>query len=139
MSLIQGSCVVVVVVIDALIIWKVFRLRSSVNKSRILSLSGSIPKKSTPTTRKYRIGREVRLALNFLLLSICFLVMTICFNVVGGYGMWQDLAMKLSSNLNLSKWAVYALGNPVIRHRILQLLGIVHVHYVARTSIVTKT
>ncbi|RCN48033.1 hypothetical protein ANCCAN_05859 [Ancylostoma caninum] len=91
------------------------------------------------TTKKYRLGREARLALNFLMLSVCFLVMTICYNVVGGYGMWQDLAMKLSSNLNLSKWAVYALGNPVIRYKILRQFGIVNAHYVARTSFVTKT
>ncbi|ETN78940.1 hypothetical protein NECAME_00312, partial [Necator americanus] len=106
-----------------LILWRILRLRFTAGQ--LLCFWRLLRSRNiNVTNRKPYIRQEARLAVNFLMLSACFLLMTLCFNVVGGKGMWQDLATKLSFNLNLSKLAIYALGNPIILSRILQLFGI---------------
>ncbi|VDO51456.1 unnamed protein product [Haemonchus placei] len=69
-----------------------------------------------------RISNEIRLALNFLLLSVCFLAMTICFNIPLKNGILRELLTKLTCNLNSAKWAIYALGSPTIRSGVLRFL-----------------
>ncbi|VDM67491.1 unnamed protein product [Strongylus vulgaris] len=68
----QIICVVFVVVADTLIIWKICSLRK---KHKI-----TLPKRDG-TQKKHQVVKEVRLALNFLVLSVCFLIMTIFYNV----------------------------------------------------------
>ncbi|CAJ0591406.1 unnamed protein product [Cylicocyclus nassatus] len=70
------------------------------------------------------------------MLSACFLLKTVVFNIDMGYGAWQQLIVKLTSNINYSKWALYALGNPVISHAILHFNNVTPVRTVS--TLVTK-
>ncbi|CAJ0588692.1 unnamed protein product [Cylicocyclus nassatus] len=110
--ILQGICVVFIVITDTLIIWKIYYLRRSGKQAIVLTPQHAFAKRRGNS-------REVRLVKNFLLLSICFLLMTICFNLHLGFGFWMDLATKSTSLLNLAKWAIYGLGNPVIRSKVL--------------------
>uniref|UniRef100_A0A7I4YXX2 G_PROTEIN_RECEP_F1_2 domain-containing protein n=1 Tax=Haemonchus contortus TaxID=6289 RepID=A0A7I4YXX2_HAECO len=121
----QTICAVVVAAADIAIIWKIRTLRITVTKKHTISSHPTA--NSVKETRAHReqrarsINREIRLAVNFLLLSACFLIMTIAWNLQLRHGIWYDLLIKFTNNLNLSKWAIYTLGNAKIRQGLLAL------------------
>uniref|UniRef100_A0A7I4YX82 G_PROTEIN_RECEP_F1_2 domain-containing protein n=1 Tax=Haemonchus contortus TaxID=6289 RepID=A0A7I4YX82_HAECO len=122
----QTICAVVMAGADVAIIWKIRVLRIAVTKRKQISSShptaNSVTEtKSNKEQRTQRINREIRLAINFLLLSACFLIMTIAWNLPLRQEMWYDLFLKFTTNLNLSKWAIYTLGNAKIRQGFLRL------------------
>ncbi|VDO24261.1 unnamed protein product [Haemonchus placei] len=136
----QTICAVVMAGADVAIIWKIRVLRIAVTKKHI---SSSVPTTSTTTeTRTHReqraqsINREIRLAINFLLLSACFLIMTIAWNLPLRQEIWYDLILKFTSNLNLSKWAIYTLGNAKIRQGLLRLCRCRQVRTLTAVSVV---
>ncbi|KAK5975158.1 hypothetical protein GCK32_017167 [Trichostrongylus colubriformis] len=107
----QIASVVVVALVDLIIIWKIFHLRSS------LKPSGRTAFGSTAALRprnEGRISREMRFALSFLFLSACFLGQTLFFNLPLGKSFVEDFFTKVTSKLNLAKWAFYAFGNVLV-------------------------
>uniref|UniRef100_W6NEC8 7TM GPCR domain containing protein n=1 Tax=Haemonchus contortus TaxID=6289 RepID=W6NEC8_HAECO len=120
----QTICAVVVAGADISIIWKIRVLRIAVTMKPISShpTANSVTEtRAHREQRAQRINREIRLAVNFLLLSACFLIMTIVWNLQLRHGIWYDLLLKFTNNLNLSKWAIYTLGNAKIRQGLLVL------------------
>uniref|UniRef100_A0A7I4YXV6 G_PROTEIN_RECEP_F1_2 domain-containing protein n=1 Tax=Haemonchus contortus TaxID=6289 RepID=A0A7I4YXV6_HAECO len=115
----QIVCALIVALVDFIIIWKIYQLRG---------ISGLAKRNAFTLTQRAvhrnhgRISNEIRLALNFLLLSVCFLAMTICFNIPLKNGILKELLTKLTCNLNSAKWAIYALGSPTIRSGVLRFL-----------------
>ncbi|VDO24266.1 unnamed protein product [Haemonchus placei] len=127
----QTICAVVVAAADIAIIWKIRTLRIAVTKMPIPSLPVDNTVMETRAHREHKaqsINREIRLAMNFLLLSACFLIMTIAWNLQLRHEIWYDLLLKFTSNLNLSKWAIYTLGNAKIRQGLLALCRCRHVN-----------
>ncbi|KAK5973224.1 hypothetical protein GCK32_002046, partial [Trichostrongylus colubriformis] len=133
-NLLQIVCVVAVVLVDIIIIWKIYQLRSSSNRNTFKSTI-------TANSRKdRRISSEMRLALNFLFLSACFLAQTLLFNFPLGSGLLSTLFSKLIAKLNLAKWAIYSFGSAAVRNGILRLLRCKRVDGVTATiSVQTKT
>ncbi|XGW05559.1 hypothetical protein V3C99_016150 [Haemonchus contortus] len=133
----QTICAVVVAGVDVAIIWKIRMLRIAVTKKHI---SSSIPNVDTVMeTRAHsekRISREMSLAVNFLFLSACFLIMTIAYNLPFRQEIWYDFLLKFTSNLNLSKWAIYTLENAKIRKGLLRLCGCRQVERLTTLSVV---
>nr|CDJ81610.1 Protein C15H9.3 [Haemonchus contortus] len=118
----QAVCVVVVVCVDAVIIWKIRTLRIVGTKR-----NGTFPSSRVAVTletrgnREKRINREKRLALNFVFLSACFLFQSIVYNLPFRHLFWYKFVIKFANTLNLSKWAIYALENARIRQGLLRL------------------
>ncbi|VDM84601.1 unnamed protein product, partial [Strongylus vulgaris] len=100
----QAVCVVVVVISDSLIVWKIFSLHTSYNKTRVVTIS--VSDKAPERSKKeysYNRKRESRLALNFVLSNVCFLIMTVCFNIVlGEYSYNRKRESRLALNFVLS-------------------------------------
>ncbi|CAJ0588274.1 unnamed protein product [Cylicocyclus nassatus] len=113
----QGLCVATVIAADTAIMWKVIQMRSHATARHPLSIVPGAP------SIRLTYGREARLALNFVMLSVCFLIMTVSYNVILGDGLWQDIITKFTLLLNLAKLAIYALETPVIRSEIINLIG----------------
>ncbi|VDO24268.1 unnamed protein product [Haemonchus placei] len=130
-------CALVVAGVDIAIIWKIRVLRIAVRKEHMVS---SLPTADTVMgTRAHsekRINREKSLAVNFLFLSACFLIMTIAYNLPFRQETWYDFLIKLTSNLNLSKWAIYTLENAKIRQGLLHLCGCRQVEPLTTLSVV---
>ncbi|VDO73838.1 unnamed protein product [Heligmosomoides polygyrus] len=132
----QVLCVIAIACVDGLILWKICNLRSAFSMTKTMTVSFT----NLGTNKRLRVSREMRLAINFLFLSVGFLVMTICYNLLHGNGFWYDIAMKLASNLNLSKWAIYCLGNSTIRKRVVRLFfRCDRVEPMSTNSVATKT
>ncbi|CAJ0588275.1 unnamed protein product [Cylicocyclus nassatus] len=113
----QVTCVGIMLVIDILIVYKVYKLQSA--HSQVVNASIATIGHSTTTRKKsLKLSPETRLALSFVALTVCFLTSTLCFNLIKTNGFWQDAAMKVSANLNLIKWALYSLGNSGVRNRL---------------------
>ncbi|XGW05560.1 hypothetical protein V3C99_016151 [Haemonchus contortus] len=117
----QTMCAVVVACADAVIIWKIRTLRIVAANKHKITVPPTAAAMLETIIRKERINREVRVAINFLFLSVCFLVMTIVYNFPFRKGTWYDFLFKLTSNFNLSKWAIYTLENVKIRQGVLNL------------------
>ncbi|CAJ0588927.1 unnamed protein product [Cylicocyclus nassatus] len=128
-EILQITCGVFVLVSDMCIICRILRVRS-------LSLRKHC---KSGAEKKWKVGREGRIAINFLLMSSCFLVMSVFYNVNLGYGFWQTLLLKISTLLNLSKWAIYVLAYTSISKVIKEMLGFqTSQHNPPTTTTVTK-
>ncbi|KAK5973227.1 hypothetical protein GCK32_002049 [Trichostrongylus colubriformis] len=118
--LIQGVCVVIVVCVDVLIIWKLrkHRVRSMlrVRKTPTVAAPFSQPKH----VQEVRVSNEQQLAFNFILLSACFLTMTIFYNIDTSAFLYGSMT-ALTYNLNNAKWSLYVLGNRTIRGKLRSL------------------
>ncbi|WKY13926.1 hypothetical protein Q1695_004620 [Nippostrongylus brasiliensis] len=118
----QIACGAVVILADGLIIYKIVRLRASASVGKVSNNQSLVSNRSIGR-RKPRISKEMRLAINFLLLSAGFLAMTLCYNLLDGNNVFLDFFIKLTSNLNLSKWAIYCLGSESIRRLLFGLFS----------------
>ncbi|KHJ85147.1 hypothetical protein OESDEN_15131 [Oesophagostomum dentatum] len=133
----QVFCVSTMIIIDVLIVYKVCKLQKAQSwKPSVASINEG---RTSYFKKKPGISRETRIALNFVVLTMCFLAMTLCFNLVAGGGVWQDALIKLSANLNLAKWAIYLLGNTAVRQRVRHVIGISESYDLQAPSVLTRT
>ncbi|XGW05569.1 hypothetical protein V3C99_016157 [Haemonchus contortus] len=136
----QTIVAVVVACADIIIIWKIRMLRVvAANKRATPSPLTAAIVLETVVNRKKRINSEIRVAVNFLFLSVCFLIMTAVYNLPSRKGIWYDFLVKFTSNLNLSKWAIYTLENAKIRQRVLGLCRPRLIESTRRSSVITVT
>ncbi|VDO24256.1 unnamed protein product [Haemonchus placei] len=136
----QTAVAVVVACADIVIIWKIRMLRIvAANKHTTTLPPRATVMLETVVNRKKRINREIRVAVNFVFLSVCFLIMTVVYNLPFRKGIWYDFLFKLTSNLNLSKWAIYTLENAKIREGFLSLCRRRLVEPLKPSSVITVT
>ncbi|KAK5985097.1 hypothetical protein GCK32_002563 [Trichostrongylus colubriformis] len=121
----QVICAIAVACVDIIIIWKIYMVRKATKNSVVAKSTPNVALNKARTSDK-NVDSELRLALNFVFLSVCFLIMTIVFNVPCQHGPFHKFLIKSTSLLNLSKWAIYSLGNTTIRRGLLSLLRCRH-------------
>ncbi|KAK5973223.1 hypothetical protein GCK32_002045 [Trichostrongylus colubriformis] len=114
----QIASVAVVALVDLIIIWKIHRLRSSLTASNRNAFSSTVPLRPRI---EGRVSRETRFALSFLFLSACFLGQTLFFNLPLGMNFVVTFFKKVTSKINLAKWAFYAFGSAAIRSGLFRL------------------
>ncbi|KAK5969219.1 hypothetical protein GCK32_011876 [Trichostrongylus colubriformis] len=119
--LLQSVCMVIVVCADVLIIWKLrkHRLRSMLRVRKKATVA-TVFLQSTHV-QEVCVSNEVRLAFNYILLSSCFLIMAIIYQANAGAFLYGSI-YYFAYNLNIAKWSIYALGNEIIRKKLLSLL-----------------
>ncbi|CAJ0605882.1 unnamed protein product [Cylicocyclus nassatus] len=119
-QILQIGCGAFVLISDIIIIFKIIRLRAL----ELHEQSGN------GFLKDWKFGTESRIAINFLVMSSCYLFMSAFFNIDMGYGFWHILILKLSTLLNLSKWALYLLANTSIYKVIGRKLGVQSHHHI---------
>ncbi|KAL6743531.1 hypothetical protein Aduo_016559 [Ancylostoma duodenale] len=136
--ILQVVCLCVVIPADVLIIYKLYKLQRSEVWVKMSTASANERRESV-VKKALRMNREAQLALNFFIMTLCFLLQTLCFNVIGGNGIWKDAVMKIATNINLSKWAVYLLRNNAVRQKFLQIIGFQSESGIVPRSLPTRT